>query len=500
MKTDFISSQSRPAKAPVAILGVPFSHVSNHEALSQIEAMIASQRPHYLATANVDFVVQSQRDLELRRILFDADLVLCDGTPLVWASRWLGNPLPERVAGADLVPALIDVAAKKDYRIFLLGATPEAARLAVEKLKTKYPRLQVTSYSPPFQPLLKMDHAEIIRRIREAKPDLLFVSFGCPKQEKWIAMHYRELGVPVAMGVGATIDFLAGYMKRAPVWMQRTGTEWLFRLAQEPRRLFKRYAMDLGVFGFKILRQLWQFQARKNKHCQSQSCSAMLRTNGWQHIELPECFDHAAVARSASLFDHALNDTRHWLLEMRGVRFLDSTGVGCLMRWHRELRARGRQMILLSPGKEVRSALKFMRAQNFFLIAEDIDAAHRLSQSCVEEQTKPVVISNPLIWQGEITVTNAERVWQLTQPRLAARELTVDLSHVRHLDSSGAAVMERAWTFSRELKGQLSFVNASAAVRNVLRHTGLEKLLVVPPPLTPAPDSTAGELVLTQPT
>src|SRR5438105_10884327 len=105
-----------------------------------------------------------------------------------------------------------------------------------------------------------MDHEEIKRRITEAAPDLLFVSFGCPKQEKWISMHYRALGVPVAAGVGATIDFLAGDMKRAPGWMQRSGTEWVFRLAQEPRRLFGRYMKDLWVFGRSIVRQWWQMQ------------------------------------------------------------------------------------------------------------------------------------------------------------------------------------------------------------------------------------------------
>src|SRR5206468_3328168 len=138
-----------------------------------------------------------------------ADLVLCDGTPLLWASRILGNPLPERVAGADLVPLLISVAAQRKYRIFFLGATAESATRAVNKLQESYPDLIIAGhYSPPFNKLLEMDHEEIKRRIVEAKPDLLFVCFGCPKQEKWIAMQYRSLGVPVAAGVGGTLDFL----------------------------------------------------------------------------------------------------------------------------------------------------------------------------------------------------------------------------------------------------------------------------------------------------
>ena len=252
------------AHPPIAILGVPFDNITTAETIETIDRMVASRQPHYLVTANVDFLVQAQEDVELRRILFDAHLVLCDGTPLVWASRLLGNPLLERVAGADLVPLLLRVAAEKQYRVFFLGATPESCTQAVNNLKKLHPTLIIADhYSPPFNKLLEMDHDEIKRRILAAKPDLLFVSFGCPKQEKWIAMHYHSLGVPVSAGVGATIDFLAGTVKRAPVWMQRSGLEWIYRLAQEPRRLFKRYFKDLWVFGWKLLGQLWQLQLKQ---------------------------------------------------------------------------------------------------------------------------------------------------------------------------------------------------------------------------------------------
>src|SRR5437867_4914083 len=122
-------------RAPIAILGVPFDNVTTSEAIELIEQMVASGRPHYLATANVDFLVQAQQDVELKRILCDAHLVLCDGTPVVWASRFLGNPLPERVAGADLVPLLIQLAAERGHRLFFLGATPESSAQAVENLQ-----------------------------------------------------------------------------------------------------------------------------------------------------------------------------------------------------------------------------------------------------------------------------------------------------------------------------------------------------------------------------
>jgi N-acetylglucosaminyldiphosphoundecaprenol N-acetyl-beta-D-mannosaminyltransferase len=239
---------------PVVILGVAFNPLTLPAAVDCIERMIVSRRPHYVVTPNVDFLVKATRDLQLHKILADANLVLCDGKPLVWAARWLGSALPGRVAGSDLVPVLLQRAAEREWRIFLLGASPEAAAEAARRIATLHPSIPaVGHYSPPHRPLADMDQAEIARRIREANPDVLLVCFGCPKQEKWMAQHYRSLGVPVMIGAGGTIDFLAGRMKRAPHWMRHTGTEWLFRLSQEPRRLFQRYVDDLLHFLPRVL-------------------------------------------------------------------------------------------------------------------------------------------------------------------------------------------------------------------------------------------------------
>ncbi|HWW01810.1 MAG TPA: WecB/TagA/CpsF family glycosyltransferase [Candidatus Acidoferrum sp.] len=254
-----------PAAPPISLLGVVFDPVTFAGALERIDAMVASRQPHYIATANVDFLLRARCDPELRRILLDAHLVLCDGTPLVWASRLLGQPLPERVAGSDLVPELLRLAAKNNYRLFFLGATPEAGMQAIANVRARFPNLELSHYSPPFRPLPEMNHHEIREKIRAARPDLLFVAFGCPKAEKWMAMNYRSLGVPVLMGVGGTIDFLAGRVKRAPRWMRRAGLEWVFRLSQEPRRLFRRYAADLWFFGWAMAAQLWRMKIRSRR-------------------------------------------------------------------------------------------------------------------------------------------------------------------------------------------------------------------------------------------
>jgi polysaccharide biosynthesis protein PslH len=246
-----------PPVPRVPLLDVPFDAVTMPETLERIGTMIASARPHYIATANVDFCVQAKSDHELHGILQKAHLVVCDGTPLVWLSRLLRRPLPERVAGSDLVPQLLAKAEQKQWRVFFLGGQEKVLAQAIRNVQAKHRQLEIVgSYSPPFAPLDEMPNADICARIREAKPDVLLVSFGCPKQEKWIARHYEAAGVPVCIGVGATIDFLAGSMKRAPRWMQAIGAEWLFRLGQEPRRLLKRYATDLVGFGLGAIREV----------------------------------------------------------------------------------------------------------------------------------------------------------------------------------------------------------------------------------------------------
>jgi len=482
--TDPASDRSYYANPPIAILGVPFDNVTTAETIEAIERMVASRQPHYLVTANVDFLVQAQEDVELRRILFDAHLVLCDGTPLLWASKLLGNPLLERVAGADLVPLLLRVAAEKGYRVFLLGATPESATRAVENLKQIHPSLVVAGcYSPPFNKLLEMDHDEIQRRILEGKPDLLFVSLGCPKQEKWIAMHYRTLGVPVSAGVGATIDFLAGMVKRAPTWMQRTGLEWIYRLAQEPRRLFKRYAKDLWVFGWKIFVQVWQLQLRSRKVERPQMSAPVRAEQNWQWINLPERLDLAAVRDDALLVDQVLADGRHCLLEMDKVKFIDSTGVGLLIRLQKKIRATNRQLVLLAPSAAVRRALSLMRLQNFFAAAPDFAAAQQLIEARTREQSSAVALpaSNPLFWQGEITAANAKEVWHTTEAYLSSRqrkELVIDLSGVRFMDSTGVGVMVRAKKLAQREGVKLAFIHLQPAVENVIQLAQLQEFLL----------------------
>ncbi len=339
---DTKSSSYFLGRSPVAILGVPFDNVTTSEALEAIGQMAESNSPHYVVTANMDFLALARSDKGLRRILADAHMVLCDGTPVVWASRLLGNPLAERVAGSDLVPLVLQRAAEKGYRVFFLGASPESAELAVSRVRLALPSLIVAGhYSPPFAPLEKMDHEEILGRIREANPHIVLVAFGCPKAEKWMAMHYMELGVPVMVGVGGTIDFLAGRFKRAPGWMQRTGLEWLYRLGQEPRRLWRRYATDFWVYGTKITAQ-WALM---------RSAKPVAPGN------LLECVGG------------------HLIVDLTDIKKIDSAGIGLLLLWRKRLNAVGRHLVLACPSESVRQSLKWMGLGEDFVITNDFVAA-----------------------------------------------------------------------------------------------------------------------------
>lgn len=227
---------------PVAVLGIPIDNVTVDDVLSRIDSWIAEGGFHQLATANTDFLINAVHDHELGEILRRCDLVVADGMPLVWTSRMLGTPLKDRVTGVDLVPRITALAAARGYRIFLLGGSPASLEGTATALTAEYPGVQIVGkLSPPRAALENMDHASILDAIAEARPDILLVAFGNPKQEKWISMHRHRLQVPVAIGVGGTFDFLAGTVARAPRWMQRSGLEWLYRTLQEPRRLTRRY-------------------------------------------------------------------------------------------------------------------------------------------------------------------------------------------------------------------------------------------------------------------
>src|SRR5262249_36020167 len=200
--------------------------------------LVCAGRPAFVVTANLHYTMLTARHPELRAVNRRAAFVVADGMPLVWASRWHGTPLPERVAGSDLFPALCALAAERGWGVFLLGGAPAVARAAADRLCERHPGLRIAGVaSPPFRPMTEREHAALVAQVRTAKPELLFPAFSQPHGEQWLAAHHEELGVPACLQVGAAIDFLAGRVPRAPRLLQKLGLEWAYRLWREPRRL-----------------------------------------------------------------------------------------------------------------------------------------------------------------------------------------------------------------------------------------------------------------------
>jgi N-acetylglucosaminyldiphosphoundecaprenol N-acetyl-beta-D-mannosaminyltransferase len=238
---------------PVWVWGLPLAPLTFQQAVEKVDTLVQSGGPSYFITANLHYAMLTARDKRLSSLNAGAAFVLTDGMPLVWASRWRTRKLPERVAGSDLVPALCAMAAERGYRIFLLGGGPGVAEEAARRMLERYPDLQIAGTAAPDLSSMKADgQEELFDQIRAARPHLLFAAFGQPKGELWLAEHAKELGVPVTVQVGASLDFVAGRVPRSPHWMQGIGLEWVYRLWREPRRLVRRYLAN-GLFALRML-------------------------------------------------------------------------------------------------------------------------------------------------------------------------------------------------------------------------------------------------------
>ena len=265
----------------VRLFGIEIDAIDMQEAVEVIRAWVGARSGicRFVVTPNVDHIVMLQTSDVFRRAYEAADLVLADGWPVVWAARQLGQPLPGLVPGSDLVPAIFRAASESisrsegsPLRVFLLGAGPGVAARAARRIEYDWPGVEVVDqYSPP----LGFEHdceetAFILARIADAQPDVLVVGLGAPKQELWVHRHQHAIQASAALCVGATIDFLAGERRRAPVWMRRMKIEWFHRMLSEPRRLVRRYARGAWVFP----RLVWR-EWRTNTH---QLDSATLNT------------------------------------------------------------------------------------------------------------------------------------------------------------------------------------------------------------------------------
>lgn len=495
-------SLSSDMRTSINILGVPVDDLNLPETLSRLETFIEdgrnNRKTHQIATVNVDFVVKSQVDPELRYLLQQAELTTADGTPLFWAMQSLGAKLKERVAGVDLVLSLAQKAAEKGYSFFLLGAAPGVAQEAAVELQDRFPGLKIAGvHSPPYQSVLEMDRA-ILDKIRSVRPDVLLVAFGNPKQEKWIAMHAREIGIPVMIGVGGTLDFIAGVRRRAPVWMQRMGLEWSHRLIQEPGRLWRRYVTDLIVFGSAFFKQWWGLRRLQPAICDSGQVDFQAEQN-FSVLQLIGCVRAEQAAELWALGCRALDHSPEICLDLSKLRFLDSSIGGTLLEIARLARKAGGELFVAHPSALASRLLQAMRLDQVMPVYDDLRQAvfkfeQRRSQDRVNDGTpaaRTIVLEgvswNVLQAARYLDGSNAAQFQDLGAQILQnCPNIIIDFQDTVMITSAGMAALVFLHRQALAQGGALRMANLSSDVQRMFELVRLDKVLQVVPDMQAA--------------
>ncbi len=473
------------------LFGVPFHNLTFDEALAGIAARARSRRLSQIVTSNLDFIFQAWKDPEMHRIHLDADLVFADGWPPVTFSRLFGPRLKERVAGSDLVPHLASVARDHGLSIFALGGRPGVAQEAMRILAERFPGLRIAGCeSPPLLPLQEMDHAALCRRISDAKPDILLVAFGAPKQDKWIRMNQSRIGVPVALGVGGSLDFIAGTQHRAPKWIQKIGMEWFWRLASQPKRLFRRYSSNLAFLMMMLARLLW---IRLTPAGIGAGVPIPDGPGGASGIRAMAVLKPLRSAPEAVRFcaEHEIR-AREGLtvLDLNGFGWLNSLELGALARLARAAGEGGRPLLLASVSARVRRLLRLFRLDRFVEIATSPEAWIRRRDELVgppsvraaqwENDSDLVRIVLPELLEGEGAWSLASEFLDRARGRDVLR-VVVDGRRLRYIDSSGVHFLR---TVRRHLDSKpgaaLTLRSFPSSALEILRQEGLGSIPVDP--------------------
>jgi len=347
------------------VLGTVVDTQNMSDTLDRLVELVADGRAHgrshQIATINADFLVHAANDPQVQQILLSASHATADGMPLVWGSRLLGVPVAERVTGADLVPELATVAAREGISFYFLGAAEGVAQKAADMLVQENPGLRIAGVHAPTIEEVSTRDPSIAQRIRDANPDVLFVAFGAPKQDKWIAEHLEQLGVPVNIGVGGTFDFITGRTTRAPMWIRRAGLEWLHRLCSEPRRLWRRYFSDITYFPGAFVRQ-W----KAVRYSGPADLDVDVQQKGFGFSVKPR---GVIVEATADAFREATKDVcggEELTIDASELEHVDSVGLAALVDLAVAVRNAGGYLVLSESRPAVLDAIEATSLSSFF--------------------------------------------------------------------------------------------------------------------------------------
>ncbi len=485
-----------------AILGIPVDNLSMDSAVSGILEMIdlfkVDKRPRYVATINVDFITNilswrkgRSRHPELMYILRKADMVTADGMPIVWASRWLGSPLAMRVPGSDLVPLLAKAAASKGKSLYFLGGKrfEMTAFRAAHALQKKLPELNVAGVDAPWvhtggEALAQAEEEDdqIVGRINAARPDILLIALGSPKQEIWFDRNRHRLKVPVVIGVGATFDFLAGTTPRAPKWMQQSGFEWLFRLYQEPRRLWKRYLIDFLKFSLRIWPSVLYYRLEAAKNIIHKRISdhhpnpdPITKTDDQVTVSLPSHLKSEAVIDSVTTFQSAAKIT----FDFSAVKRIDAGGIGTLAKVWQQAEADGRIMSLSGLTPQHKKYLSVNCLTDFFV------EIRRPSFSYTKEHLSDDIVllelSGILDTRQKTTLNYLKFLEDIGQ-----KDCIFDMSNLSYIGSSGLMLILNISKYILSAGNCFVVCSPCRDVKQMFRMTDLKRLFIILPDKTAA--------------
>jgi len=469
--------------ALTVLLGLPFHDLTLAQTLDYCADAMMDGQCRYLVTANVDFTAQAYEDPDLRKIVYFADRVVCDGMPLVWLSRVFGHALRERVAGSDMVPKLLEICGKAGHGVYFFGSDLATLQEAKGIVEERYPGLRVVGIdSPPMGAVIEWDNEALCAKMRASGAKLLLVCLGCPKQERWIYAHAKETGIPLSIGVGASLDFITGKQKRAPQWMQKTGLEWFWRMANSPKRLASRYFKDFVFLVSAALRQA-RAQRRRKTLCES-ACDlpprvavgdpAVIRLE-WRGAVI---YDNLEGSPIPEVIDSPV------LLDACRLVFMDSSGLGRLCKLVRACHEANQPLVVVNPAGVFTMYVETMGMKALFPMVADEDAAMAWLTERQASGGSSRVADNGALWVSfnrSLDAAYHEEMMTVLESAISGavgrRVLVVDLKDVGFIDSRAVGGLLRALILMTAKGGAMFLSGASPVVREIIALLRLDKIL-----------------------